>query len=26
MTFCGSQLDHDGVEELVYQLPAADMR
>jgi RimJ/RimL family protein N-acetyltransferase len=26
MTFCGSQLDHGGIEELVYQLPAADVR
>jgi RimJ/RimL family protein N-acetyltransferase len=24
MTFCGSQHDHAGIEELVYQLPAAD--
>ena len=25
MAFCGSQLDHADVEELVYQIPAADL-
>ena len=25
MVFCGSQLDHADVEELVYQIPAADL-
>jgi RimJ/RimL family protein N-acetyltransferase len=25
MTFCGSQLDHADVEELVYQIPAAEL-
>jgi RimJ/RimL family protein N-acetyltransferase len=26
MTFCGKQLDYEGIDELVYQIQAADLR